>query len=451
MNDLWEIFSYQVMGFLLQTAPPAYALFGLFRREFRFPAGRTWKLLGLLLCGLDLLFSICVILGYAAGYPMLYLFSNLIFTLCILACFLFFMYMIEDDRKKKLFAFLLMLNYACLILWLSNILLYRVPAYQRQASEIPYGSWTNLFLFLTTAVTAPVFYRLFLRKSFPSLKNVPSRVWTLCLIMQVIYFLAEGITVIIGVLYAKQQEGLLWLLVLLFLTELIVYGVVFYMLQLYEEKFRIEKRLQMQEQQYGHLKESMDLVRRTKHDLEHHFAIIRELCRKEETVGKLRDYVEEYLSSETGREMEICEHYAMNALFNYYMQMAEAQGIPVRFRVDLPGSVPFQDAALGILLGNALKNALEECSSYREGGKKPWIQLHARYVQNALVLCVENTCRGEMPVREKDGWRSARHPGPGMGLTSIQDIAKRYGGTMEVDVKEGVFTLKVLLYAPGAG
>ena len=57
------------------------------------------------------------------------------------------MYMIEDDRKKKLFAFLLMLNYACLILWLSNILLYRVPAYQRQASEIPYGSWTNLFLF----------------------------------------------------------------------------------------------------------------------------------------------------------------------------------------------------------------------------------------------------------------------------------------------------------------
>lgn len=449
MGNLCETFLYQAVGFLLQTAPPAYVLFHLFRGEFRFPAGRTWRWLGLLLGSLALFFSFCVIAGYTAGCAMLYLYSNLIFAICVLICFLFFMYMIRDDGKKKLFAFLLALNYACLVLWLTNILLYQVPDYQKLAIEFPYGTCTNVLLFFTTAMTAPVFYRLFYRKSFPDLKNVPSRVWTLCLILQSTYFLVEGIVVVIGVFFVKQQEGLLWFLVLLFLIEIIVYRVVFYMLQLYEEKFQIENRLRMQEQQYGHLKESMELVRRTKHDLEHHFAIMRELGRKEETAEKLRSYVEEYLSSGKGQEMEFCENYAMNALFNYYAQLARDRGISIQFRVDLPEALPFQETALGVLFGNALKNALEECSAYAGKEERPWIQVSARFCQKALILCVENVCQGGVPVKEKEGWSSTRHPGCGMGLTSIRDIAEKYRGTMEIEVKGGVFLLKVLLYAPG--
>lgn len=238
------------------------------------------------------------------------------------------------------------------------------------------------------------------------------------------------------------------MLTLLFLTEFVIYRVVFQMLQLYEEQRQMESRLLLQQQQYGHLKESINLVRRTKHDLEHHFVVIQKLSRKEETIQELKAYVDNYLFSIAGQETEYCDLHTVNALLNYYAQMARERGIVVRFLTDIPHNLRFEDIHMGVLFGNILKNAVEGSTDCVREKKDAWIELRVRYYQHALILCAENTCTGNMPVKEGKNWKSTRHSGYGIGLSTIQNVAEQYRGTMELAVEKGVFTLKVVLYEP---
>ena len=100
------------------------------------------------------------------------------------------------------------------------------------------------------------------------------------------------------------------------------------------------------------------------------------------------------------------------------------------------------------LLGNALDNAIENVSRYRDEEKRV-ISLNIKAVGDFLSIQTNNYCedqpkvRGGLPVSTK---RDREYHG--FGLKSMRHIAEKYGGSLAVSVEDHVFTLQILLPMP---
>lgn len=65
------------------------------------------------------------------------------------------------------------------------------------------------------------------------------------------------------------------------------------------------------------------------------------------------------LKSLEGLKIANIENSIVDAFINYKYEMAKKNGIEFRVKLDIPTRLPFENGDLGIILGNALDNALE--------------------------------------------------------------------------------------------
>ncbi len=97
-----------------------------------------------------------------------------------------------------------------------------------------------------------------------------------------------------------------------------------------------------------------------------------------------------------------------------------------------------------IILANALDNAAEACKSCPERGR---ISIESQVRQGYWKMVMRNPTvgadsEGIMKTSKED---ERNH---GFGLLSIEQVVKRYDGTMSVSIKNGVFELAVVLKLP---
>ena len=100
------------------------------------------------------------------------------------------------------------------------------------------------------------------------------------------------------------------------------------------------------------------------------------------------------------------------------------------------------------LLGNALDNAIESVSRYKDSEKRV-ISLSIKAQGDFLSIQTNNYC--EEPVEFSDGLpvtikRNRQYHG--FGMKSMRHLAKKYGGSLAVNVENHVFTLQILLPMP---
>lgn len=102
---------------------------------------------------------------------------------------------------------------------------------------------------------------------------------------------------------------------------------------------------------------------------------------------------------------------------------------------------------LGILLNNALDNAIEACGRCMDGSKKK-ILLHSYQKGRMFFLRIENSCNGneivytrehELQTSKEDKWQH------GIGLKNMQSIVAHYYGTMSHEIREDTFILTIML------
>lgn len=96
------------------------------------------------------------------------------------------------------------------------------------------------------------------------------------------------------------------------------------------------------------------------------------------------------------------------------------------------------------MLGNLLENAMEGVRDMKE----PYISLRIRQAASRmLAIRVENPYQGELR-KEGGHYRSSKRDGLGQGLESVNMIAMKYEGIMEILTEDQVFTVKILLQVP---
>lgn len=192
---------------------------------------------------------------------------------------------------------------------------------------------------------------------------------------------------------------------------------------------------------YRLMEEQSFEVRRLKHDLANHLHTISSLDPKEKD-----EYIEELLKNPVlHTTMQFCGDHTVNAVLCAKKIIMEQKQIRFEIKADIPEPLSLEKSDICAILGNSLDNAIEAVSVFDE--KKRHIQLELCSAKGLFVMKLVNPSSSQTtkslglfhttkPDQEKHGY----------GLKSIRKSTEKYGGTLELQQKEGNFIL--FLYIP---
>ena len=139
----------------------------------------------------------------------------------------------------------------------------------------------------------------------------------------------------------------------------------------------------------------------------------------------------------------------VDALVNVKYATAKEKEIEFILKIFIPEELPINQCDIGVVLGNALDNAIEateKCKSYE---KK--IEILMGIKKESLIMVIKNPYENTL-ITDKNGnllstkKDSHRH---GYGISSITRVAEKYSGDVVMDDENGQFVLTVTLNLEG--
>lgn len=200
---------------------------------------------------------------------------------------------------------------------------------------------------------------------------------------------------------------------------------------------------EMRESHYLKQQRYIDENARVRHDFKHTIRAMKQLADKED-FGALKEYIDQYFDSMPENDViSFCHDHAVNAVLNYYHQLAVSSGIDTNWSIDIPETVPIKSVDLCNIIGNVLDNAITACQSIPEQERMIQLTVTERHHAN-LYIVATNTFSGKVKIHD-DRYLSTSREGSGIGLTSIESIAESYGGNAEFCHKDREFYINIVL------
>ena len=214
----------------------------------------------------------------------------------------------------------------------------------------------------------------------------------------------------------------------------------------------LEKQVSSLQEHMGEMERVYSGIRGMRHDMKNTISVIMQLAAGKE--DGLQVYLEEL--NETMDRLEFrfkTGNTVVDTLLN--MKYHEIASTVSDLQMDVEGlefpeKLFIQSYDIGIILGNALDNAMEACRKLKaeEPGAEAFIRISSFQKRELFFLKVENSFdgrvvrrpRNELPVTDK-----ADRENHGIGLINIKSTAEKYQGTMDFRVKGRVFILSVMM------
>lgn len=282
----------------------------------------------------------------------------------------------------------------------------------------------------------------------------------ICELLSIIMITAEDN--VPSTLYSKYPVLLLLIpAVLLLLLLSTVYAV-----KIFQNIIRLNRerngRIRMEQQIAGmqeHMEEMEHIhsgIRSIRHDMKNILSIIVSLAAEN---GKKEDSGLQAYLSELNRTMDRLElkfktgNAVADILLNRKYHEALRSIPDIRISAEelvFPDTLLIQSYDIGVILGNALDNAVEACRKLKkkEPSADAFIRLASFQRGKMFFLEVENSFdgtvlhspQGEFPVTDK-----AEKETHGMGLSNMKNTAEKYHGTADWAVNGRVFTVSVMM------
>ncbi len=425
---------------LLRFLPFLFLMYYVFRESCRLPriltvVGMVLMAGGRCICGLVALRDPAILARPNPGILVL-----------VALCLLF----IKGNVGKSLFSMFMLVNISGFTLVTAKYLEGRIfPDYAPQLHR-----WTNslLLLLVEAAVLIPLFF--YVKKIFKKsiYQTMPSALW-------------HGLWVIPFTLYAVwyrnsyfaevSHEALaldpLYMIYCLLISGggMVIYNMVARLINERAENARLREKeyaFTLQQTQYQHLQERIEEARTAKHDMRQHLHMISAYL-ADQKYDELEAYINSFRRTiPEGSTIAYCDHYATNALLQYFAGLSKEHDIGFSAHVALPAEVSVPDDVLAVLLGNLLENAVQAAATEA----RPLITVRGKLEGNALFFKVINTFTGK-PKKTRDGlFLSTKHEGRGIGLRSVRGIVGDYNGLLKIRHEDGLFTVSVLLNVPAS-
>ena len=347
---------------------------------------------------------------------------------------------------KMLFTYLLIVDYLLIIRGIAAFLAVQV-------FDIPIQGWvSSCICILLYGVTLPLLLRFFRQVANLVYRTNAPRLW------RMIWLIPAFVTILALIFtnsYLESSAGSVFFLfcrIGLLVCVFAIYYVLLQSLEGLEQQATLRQRLifesRLMETQIAEQKkhsqlmvEHMAELRRQRHDLRHQLTAIRGLAG--DTNPQLSKYIDDLLDTIPAAPQEYCENQAVNAIVSHYAALCREQGIETDIRLSVPTRTEqTTDAELCVIFGNLIENALEACGRMTEG--KKFIHLGSRVDMGLLTIIMDNSFHGQFK-QEHGKYFSSKRDDFGVGLSSIQAVARKRGGDARFETDGNVFHSSVYM------
>ena len=214
--------------------------------------------------------------------------------------------------------------------------------------------------------------------------------------------------------------------------------------ELYGEMLRlsvdsVKAQIKLVEQEYRADLDSIEQIRKMRHDLKHHLAVLSALL-EENNMDGAKAYINE-LSGELPQTPLDGKNRLTKGFLRKYAQLCRDRKITLVSDIRYDEDALTDKTRLGLILGNALQNAYEAAIDAPNRVLKQ-IKIEGRMVQSMLLMVVENGYDGHLNQDYQTTKLGALH---GYGLPSIRNAAESAGGYVEIEYTNQRFRLTVAL------
>ena len=167
-------------------------------------------------------------------------------------------------------------------------------------------------------------------------------------------------------------------------------------------------------------------------------------CINEKKYNEAEEFLHECIGKLDGQRSRVWTGLPyLDFIINYKKQMMEKKGIRLRLKLDV-FEYPFEEADLGILLGNLLDNAIEACEKCAPGKRE--IYLHIWNVKYMFMLRLTNNSSKRPAVAgQRLMTDKADKDAHGMGVELVKRIVEKYDGSIGFQYNEEQFETKLIV------
>lgn len=247
--------------------------------------------------------------------------------------------------------------------------------------------------------------------------------------------------------YRLHTLSIVTAIIILFLINIIAFYLYDTLNKLFQDK--IEKRALVDQNKYYQVQletinESHKNIKSLRHDMRNHLAVLRSYIQMNEKENAI-NYITKIKDIDHGtKEFSRTENMDIDSILNYKLNEADAKGIAVSIKSKVPPKLDMESLDIVVILGNLLDNAIE-ASDKVENDKR--IDLRIAHKKEALFIFIKNTFNGV--IKYEDGkikttkMDSENH---GIGLNNIEEILKKYNGTMKINHSGNNFTVEIVMH-----
>ena len=208
-----------------------------------------------------------------------------------------------------------------------------------------------------------------------------------------------------------------------------------------QDNILLRKQMDIYEQQISANVENAEKIRAIRHDMKHHIREIKELSEK----GMTKE-INEYIDMLAGDIKEAQSYIdtgnaALDGIVNYYMSVAATENIIFDTNISVPQNMQIKTYDLNIIMGNLLDNAFENTMK----AKNKQVLLKMKYFNSILYISSINTYTGAIK-KSGEKFISLKDSSHGYGVDNIKRIVNKYNGNIEIDYKNNVFNISIVLY-----
>lgn len=230
---------------------------------------------------------------------------------------------------------------------------------------------------------------------------------------------------------------------------MIVYLLFFQIAHIVIEKQKVTEKnlyLQIEAEQTRKLQAFINDTSRLRHDYRHHLATLNQML-EENKYAEAKEYLKEFSSAIPATPKRYCSFVGVNSILNHYETQCKDLFIKTHFsiRLDIPENT-FKETDFCVLLGNLLDNSIAACRVLPKDERHISLKF-ARTNPATLALQIRNPYYGNIKIKN-NVFYSTKHEGTGQGLYSVQLIAEKYNGIMNVNYENQTFEVRILLTLP---
>ncbi len=275
----------------------------------------------------------------------------------------------------------------------------------------------------------------------------------ICILLQTYLYIENGQIYMVSPLLLFIIPAILLLCLLFILSDVRLFQDMIDRNREKSSRIILEKQVGSMQEHIAEMEHMYSGIRGMKHDMKNSLTVIMQLADSGSN-EELRDYLSGL--SQTFDRLEF--HFktgnaVVDTLLNTKYHEILRTLPDLQFHADrllFPEKLMIQSYDIGIILGNALDNALEACKKLKaeEPEAKIFIRLSSYVKGKMFFLEVENSFDGEV-VRKRDAefpvTTKADKKVHGIGLINIKNTAEKYHGAVDWTVRNKVFTLSVML------